>query len=151
MDELGDIAMELAQRRRRGEPEHLAGELQRLTELKLRRRTPGGFKGLVQRLRDSLYAANRYYGFGCRELCAGRLQSARRCYLVSLRTNAMFPKSWLGLMLSLLPPIARRSCFLFRSSMQQHEETEILRQGTDNNSASPSITTGSIPVDNATF
>lgn len=149
MNELGEIAIELAHRRRRGEPENLAAELQRLTELKLRRKAPGGFKGFFQRLRDSLYAANRYYGFGCRELCSGRMQSARRCYLVSLGTNALFLKSWLGLVLSLLPSVASRMRFLFRTSMQHEIETDSLRPMVDRDTAFPTVTTDSIRADNA--
>jgi len=149
MNELGEIAMELAQRRRRGESENLASELQRLTELKLRRKAPGGLEGLLQRLRDSLYAANRYYGFGCRELCAGRMQSARRCYLVSLRTNAIFLKSWLGLVLSLLPPVARQMRFLFSSSMQHERESRDLQPTVDSASAFPPTVAGSVNPDRA--
>jgi glycosyltransferase involved in cell wall biosynthesis len=140
MNDLGEIAMELAQRRRRGEPEHLSSELQRLTELKLRRKPANGLNGFFQRLRDSLYAANRFYGFGCRELCAGRMRSARRCYLVSLRTNALFLKSWLGLALSMLPPLASRLRFLFRSSVQHEENAATLRLAIN---GQPPVRTGS--------
>jgi glycosyltransferase involved in cell wall biosynthesis len=122
MNDLGEIAMRLARRRRSGEPEALDREVAELRALKGRRKAPGGVAGAVQALRDSLYAANRYYGFGCRELCAGRLDSARRCFLRSLGTNCLFVKSWIGISLSLVPFAARRLRYLFRSAMQQQNE-----------------------------
>jgi glycosyltransferase involved in cell wall biosynthesis len=118
MNDLGEAAMRLAQRRRRGEPEDIDAELPRLAGLKQRRKAWSGLAGVFQKVRDSLYAADRYYGFGCRELCGGRMHTARRCFLISLRTNALFAKSWIGFALSLIPVAARRLKFLFRSSMQ---------------------------------
>lgn len=120
MNELGEAAMRLARRRRRGQPEDLETEACHLAALKQRRRSPGGLSGIVQKWRDSLYAANRYYGFGCRELCAGRMDSARRCFLRSLNTNVLFLKSWFGVMLSYLPFVSERVKFVFKSSMQQY-------------------------------
>ena len=118
INELGDVAVRLAQRRRSGQPENLDEEMARLLELKRRRKALHG-AGAVQAWRDSLYAANRYYGFGCRELCTGHLVRARRCFIRSLRTNVLFAKSWIGVTLSLMPFATRRLKFLFRSSMQQ--------------------------------
>ena len=117
INELGDAAMRMAQRRRMGQPEDLAAEMTRLVHVKGRRKAAAGCAGTVQKWRDSLYAANRYYGFGCRELCAGRLASARRCFVRSLRTNVLFGKSWIGMALSLMPFAASRLRFVFRSSM----------------------------------
>ena len=119
INELGEAAMRLAQRRRRGQPEDLDSEMARLLELKRRRNAPGGLAGAVQKWRDSLYAADRYYGFGCRELCAGHPERARRCFVRSLRTNCLFAKSWIGAALSLVPFAASRLRFVFRTSMQQ--------------------------------
>lgn len=124
VDELRSILIELARRRRAGLPENLDAEMPRVLALKQKRKSARGFAGIVQSLRDSLYAANRYYGFGCRELCAGQMERARRCYLQSIRTNSLFIKSWIGLALSLMPFIARRVRFLFRSSMQQQNDAE---------------------------
>ena len=126
-NELGDVAMRLAHRRRSGQPEALEAEMPRLLELKRRRKHAGGLAGAVQSWRDSLYAANRYYGFGCRELCAGHLERARRCFVQSLRTNALFVKSWIGVALSLMPFAASRLKFVFRSSMRQHSDLSWLR------------------------
>jgi glycosyltransferase involved in cell wall biosynthesis len=128
MNELGDAAMRLARRRRSGNPEDLDTEVPHLLELKQRRRAPGGLAGTVQGWRDSLYAANRYYGFGCRELCAGHLERARRCFMQALRTNALFWKAWIGVALSLVPVAASRLRFVFRSSMQQYNESAYLRR-----------------------
>ncbi len=127
MYELADVAMRLAQRRRSGQPEDLDAEMARLLELKRRRKAPRGLGGTVQTWRDSLYAANRYYGFGCRELCMGHLETARRCFVQSLRTNGLFVKSWIGVVLSLMPFAASRLKFVFRSSMQQHNDLGRLR------------------------
>ena len=121
MNELGEAAMRLARRRRCGQPEDLKSEVGHLAALKRRRSSHGGFAGLLQKGRDSLYAADRYYGFGCRELCAGRLDSARRCYLRSITTNMLFVKSWLGVMLSYMPLVSRKVTFLFKSSIQQYQ------------------------------
>jgi glycosyltransferase involved in cell wall biosynthesis len=125
--ELGNIAMLLAKRRRDGQPEDLEAELGRLRELKRMRSTPRGFGGIIQRWNSSLYAANRYYGFGCRELCAGHLERARRCFLRSLRTNYMFIKSWIGFAISLMPPAASRLKVTFRASMQLEDQKQLLR------------------------
>ncbi len=122
VDELRSILIRLAHRRRSGEPEQLDEEMPRVLALKQKRKSARGVAGVVQSLRDSLYAANRYYGFGCRELCAGQMERARRCYIQSLRTNRLFIKSWIGFALSLMPFIARRVRFLFRSSMQQQND-----------------------------
>jgi len=127
INELGEAAMRLARQRRSGQPEDLDAEVARLLELKRRRKVAGGLAGFEQKVRDSLYAANRYYGFGCREFCAGRLERARRCFVRSLRTNVLFVKSWIGIALSLVPFAASRMKFLFRSSMQQNQELSRLR------------------------
>jgi len=95
--ELRDAAIRLAQRRRSGQPEDLEAEMDRLRKLKGMHRPPTGFRGAVQRWRDSVYAASRYYRFGYHELCAGDLEKARRCFLQSLRTNGLFLKSWIGI------------------------------------------------------
>lgn len=121
IDELREIAMHLAQRRRSGQPEDLDREIARSRELwqgHRVHRVPSGLAAAVQAWRDSWDAANRYYGFGCRELCAGRLDRARRCFVRSLRTNALFVKSWIGVALSMVPFAANRLKFVFRSSMQ---------------------------------
>jgi glycosyltransferase involved in cell wall biosynthesis len=125
IDSLGEVAIRLAERRRRGEPEDLEGEIARTGELKSRRKAVSGRVRVARNWRNSFYAANRYYGFGCRELCAGRLQRARRCFVRSLRTNAFFIKSWIGVVLSLMPFAAGRLKFLFRSSMQQYNELKL--------------------------
>ena len=127
MNELGEAAMRLAHRRRNGQPEDLDAEMPRLLELKRRRKDTGGLAGAMQSWRNSLYAANRYYGFGCRELCAGHLERARRCFVRSLRTNALFVKSWIGVAISLMPFAASRLRFVFRSSMQQDNDLSWLR------------------------
>jgi hypothetical protein len=127
IEELRDAAMRLARRRRSGQSEDLESEISLLHQLKRRRKAPGGLAGTWQVRRDSFYAANRYYGLGCRELCAGRLENARRCFLRSLRTNALFAKSWIGAVLSILPFAASRSKFLFRTSMRLNEELKMLR------------------------
>jgi hypothetical protein len=127
INELGDAAMRLARRRRSGQPEDLDAEMARLLELKQRRRAAGGLGGTIQKWRDSLYAANRYYGFGCRELCMGHLETAHRCFVRSLRTNGFFVKSWFGIALSLMPFAASRLKFVFQSSMQQCNELGRLR------------------------
>jgi len=135
IDELRAIAIGLARRRRSGQPEDLDGVMPRVLELKRRRKAIRGLGGIVQRWRDSFYAAHRYYGFGCRELCAGRLDSARRCFVQSLLTNWMFVKSWFGCALSLWPFAAHRLRFLFRSSMQQHNHPGWSRPRADAHSA----------------
>ena len=127
INEMRDAAMRLAKRRRSGQSEDLYLEMAYLRELKRRRKAPRGLAGTVQTWRDSFYAADRYYGFGCRELCAGQLKSARRCFVRSLRTNSLFVKSWIGVALSLMPFAASRLKFVFRSSMQQHKDLGRLR------------------------
>ena len=127
INELGEIAMRLARRRRLGQPEELDAEMTQIAALKQKRNELQGLASTMQQWQDSLYAASRYYGFGCRELCAGRLQSARRCFVQSLRTNVFFAKSWGGIVLSLMPFAARRLRFVFRSSMRQLDYQSWLR------------------------
>ena len=127
INELGDAAMRLARRRRSGQSEDLDAEMAGWLELKGRLEAPSRLARIAQKWRDSLYAANRYYGFGCRELCAGHLERARRCFVQSLRTNALFVKSWIGVALSLMPFAASRLKFVFRSSMRQHSDLSWLR------------------------
>jgi glycosyltransferase involved in cell wall biosynthesis len=127
INELGEAAMHLAQRRRSGQPEDLDSELSRLVELKARRSAPQGFAGMMQSWRDSMYAADRYYGFGCRELCADHFDTARRCFVRALRTNGLFVKGWIGVALSLMPFVASRTKFLFKTSMKQNSDLSQLR------------------------
>ena len=122
LDELGAVAMRLARRRRSGQAEDLDAEMAHLLELRGRRKAPRGVAGVAQAWRDSLYAADRYYGFGCLELCADRPKSARRCFMRSLCTNGLFLKSWIGVALSLIPFAANRLKFLFRSSVRRYNE-----------------------------
>ncbi len=137
IDELRAIAIRLARRRRSGISENLEAEMPRVLELKRRRKELRGLTGVIQRWRDSFYAANRYYGFGCRELCAGHLESARRCFVQSFRTNGMFVKSWIAFGLALSPLLARPLRFLFRSSMQQHNHPGWSRPRADPAGLSP--------------
>lgn len=137
VDELRSILIRLANRRRAGLSENLDAEMPQVLALKQKRKSAQGLAGFAQSLRDSLYAAHRYYGFGCRELCAGQMARARRCYLQSLHTNALFFKSWIGLALSLVPFIARRVRFLFRSSMQQQMDPVWSRLPVESKSSRP--------------
>jgi len=116
LDELGAMAMRLARRRRSGHAENLDLEMPRLQELKRWRENATGIAGALQLWRDSFYAAERYYGFGCQALCAGELGRSRRCFAESLRTNPMFVKSWIGFALSLMPFAADHLRFVFQRS-----------------------------------
>ena len=130
INEFGDVAMRLALRRRSGHLENLEAELATLLVLKQRRNAGGGVGGAVQKLLDSLYAAERFYGFGCRELYAGRPLTARRCFGWSLRTNPLFWKSWIGIALSVMPFVADHLKFAFRASMWQYNELSRLKTDT---------------------
>lgn len=129
VDELREVATQLAQRRRSGQPEGLEREIGRVRELRQGYRAPGGLAAAVQVWRDSWDGANRYYGFGCRELCAGRLDRARRCFVRSLCTNALFVKSWIGVALSLMPIAATGLKFVFRSSMELNNDLVVASMG----------------------
>jgi len=118
INELGQAAIRLAKRRRRGQAEDLDAEMGCLLDLKGRRKSYHGLSGALQRWRDSLYAADRYYGFGCRELCVGQYGPSRRCFARSLRTNGLFLKSWIGIVLTFVPFAATRLRFVYRSSMR---------------------------------
>jgi glycosyltransferase involved in cell wall biosynthesis len=122
IDEAGDIAMRMARRRRAGQPEDIETEAPKIAELKNRWKRRPGLAGAVQKWSDSFYAANRIYGFGCRELYAGNLDTAHACFVRSLRTNALFMKSWAGLALSKMPFAANRLKYAFRTSMKEHRE-----------------------------
>lgn len=129
IDELGNTAMRLARRRRSGQAENLDGEIDRLLEQKRHGQPRRGLSGALQSWRNSFYAAVRYYGFGCRELCADHPANARRCFVQSLRTNPLFVKSWIGAALSFTPFFARRVKFLFRSSMEQAGRLSLRKTG----------------------
>jgi glycosyltransferase involved in cell wall biosynthesis len=128
INELGAVAMRLAQERRQGHQEDLDGELQRSVWAKRRPKAAGAITNAIHRWQDTRYAANRFYGFGCRELYAGNLRQARRCFWRSIRTNGFFAKSWLCLILSFVPFALDHLRFVFRSSRQQHEERARLRR-----------------------
>jgi glycosyltransferase involved in cell wall biosynthesis len=106
--ELQKTAAQLARRRRDGHPENLEAAIAHLLKLKRQRKPYRGFAGAVQKWRDSMNAADRYYGFGHRELSAGQLEKARRCFVQSLRTNGLFVKSWIGIARSWMPFAANR-------------------------------------------
>jgi glycosyltransferase involved in cell wall biosynthesis len=122
IDAFGVAAMHLARQRRQGRGEDLSGELNTLLELKHKRKTLSFWGRVVTGWRDSYYASNRYYGFGCRELCAGNLKEARRCFARSLGANCLFVKSWICLPLSFFPFLVERVRFAFTSSLQHNEE-----------------------------
>lgn len=126
INQVRSAAIRLAQRRRAGQPEDREGEISRIRELKRTCSPQRGLVGVMQMLRDSFCAANRYYGFGCLELCAGHLKTARRCFMHSVRTNVFFVKSWIGIGLSVMPFVADRLKVVFRSSMQQHNGLKVV-------------------------
>ena len=119
-NQVRSAAIRLAQRRRAGQPEGPESEISRIREFKRTRSPRRGLVGVMQTLRDSFCAANRYYEFGCLELCAGHLKTGRRCFMHSVRTNGLFVKSWIGIGLSLMPSVADRLKVVFRSSIQKH-------------------------------
>ena len=118
---LGEMAMRAAQERRQGLDENLDGALQQVH--RGRGQHPAG---LLPRMLlwwgNSLYVSHRYYGFGCRELYAGHFQSARNCFARSLRSNCLFLRSWVCLSLSFFPLAVEKLRFVFRSSMQYHDD-----------------------------
>lgn len=117
----GEVAIQLAKRRRSGMPEDFAAATRVLQELKV---TKYASPAQVSEWLNSLYAANRYYGFGCREFCDGRLANARRCYRRAIATNPLFLRSWIGIAFSCLPSVlARQVRPLFQTSMQQRQES----------------------------
>lgn len=122
INQLGEAAMQLAQERRQGKDEQ--GELSRLSEEMRLREESGPMARMIQWGRNSLYASNRYYGFGCRELYAGNLKHARKCFVRSLGNNCLFMKSWIGLSLTFFPFAVDRLKFAFKASMQYHQELE---------------------------
>ena len=95
VNEARRAAIRLAQQRRSGQIEDLAVETVRLFEWKRRRNAARGLTAAFNKWRDAMYAANRYYRIGCQELGKGRLVTAHRCFVQSLRTNGLFVKSWI--------------------------------------------------------
>lgn len=114
INDLGGLAMQFARDRRSGRPE----DLQQALRLREARASSDLAPAAWRRWKDSFYAANRYYGFGCKALCLGDPAQARLCFKRSIRTNGLFPKSWICLALCLVPPLAKRLRFLFASSMK---------------------------------
>jgi glycosyltransferase involved in cell wall biosynthesis len=113
----------LAERRRAGHLENREGTISQILELKRAARTSRGLLGAVEKIHRSFDAAGRYYAFGCLELCAGHLETARRCFRWSVQANSFFVKSWIGIGLSLMPPVVERVKVLFRASMRQQKRT----------------------------
>jgi glycosyltransferase involved in cell wall biosynthesis len=122
IDAFGFAAMRLARQRREGRGEDLSRELNTLMELKYKRKTLGFWCRAITAWRDSYYASRRYYGFGCRELCAGNLKEARKCFARSLGANYLFVKSWICLPLSLFPFLVERARFAFPASLRHNDE-----------------------------
>jgi len=126
INQVNSAAIRLAKRRRAGQPEDREAEISRISELKRTGGTRSGLVGVMHTLRDSFGAANRYYGFGCLEFCAGRLKTARRCFIFSVRTNSLFVKSWIVIGLTLMPSVANRLKVFFRSSMLQQNAVKLV-------------------------
>ena len=128
INELGAAAMHLAKERRNGRGENLTAALLGVEQDHLRGHASGVGVGVIRKWQNSFYAANRYYGFGCKELYAGDLRQAQRCFVRSIKTNAFFVKSYLGLLLSSMPFAVDRVRFVFKSSREYH--VDLARQGT---------------------
>jgi glycosyltransferase involved in cell wall biosynthesis len=129
INQLGEVAMHLARQRREDGAEDLAAALEMIAAIKKQYTELRFVSRLFALWQDSLYAASRYYGFGSKELCGGNLARARKCFVRSLRCNAFFIRSWIGLLLSFFPAVADRLKFLFRASIRYHQERSALRGG----------------------
>jgi glycosyltransferase involved in cell wall biosynthesis len=127
INQLGEVAMDLARQRREDGAEDLAAALDTIAAIKKHYTQRGFVFRLFSVWQDSLYAASRYYGFGSKELCGGDLVRARECFVRSLRCNWLFIRSWVGLLLSFFPSAADRLKFLFKASIRYHEERNALR------------------------
>lgn len=125
INEQGMRAIRLARERRQGRDEKLEIKLQKMIELKHRRNASGCFLRILQGWKNSFYASDRYYGFGCKALYVGNCKQARACFARSINNNCLFVKSWFCLFLSFLPfSIYKQVRFVFRSSAQYHEELD---------------------------
>lgn len=116
-------AILMAHRRRSGQLEGRKGERCRVPTP-----TPVSWpqKGVMQTVRASFCVANRYYGFGCLELNAGHLKTARRCFIHSVRANCLFVRSWIGIGVSLLPFVADKLKSVFPSSMDKRRRLRLV-------------------------
>jgi hypothetical protein len=117
-NQVRSAAILLAQRRRAGQPEDRDGAISRIL-VKRKRCAQHGLAGVMQGISNSFCAADRYYGFGCKEFCAGHLKTARRCFMHSVRANGLFVKSWIGIGLSVMPFASERLKTVFRYSIQE--------------------------------
>jgi glycosyltransferase involved in cell wall biosynthesis len=111
-----EVAIRLAERRRGGHREDADCEMAHLCQLRRNRKDALGFSGMLEKWRDSLYTANRYYDFARWELGAGHIKTARRCFVSSLRANWLFLKSWIGIALSIAPVTFGGLKFAFQSA-----------------------------------
>jgi glycosyltransferase involved in cell wall biosynthesis len=122
---LRSSAILLAHRRRSGSSEDREATICRILEIKKQHRASLGLAGVIERLSRSFDAAGRYYAIGCTELCASRLDTARRCFWHSVSANRFFVKSWMGVGLSFMPSVAERAKIFFRATMQQEKPTHV--------------------------
>jgi glycosyltransferase involved in cell wall biosynthesis len=125
--ELRTLAVQLAKRRRSGQPEDLDGELQRISAMKRKRNARGPMSKVVRFWSDSVYVARRYNEFGCSAFCEGEFEKARRCFARSIKMNAVFVKSWFGLAVSQIPNVASHLRFMFLPSERNRSEIGHIR------------------------
>jgi glycosyltransferase involved in cell wall biosynthesis len=126
INELGEVAMRLAAKRRRGDGENLEIEMAKVTILKERARARGAVSRTLQKVRNSLYASKRYYGFGCKELYVGNATQARKCFIRSLKNNWLFARSWVALCLSFIPfSLFKKIRFVFEATREFEDEMKV--------------------------
>jgi glycosyltransferase involved in cell wall biosynthesis len=128
VQQLREVAVRMAQRRRSGQSEDLNIEMASLLESMRGRTVRRGVASPVQAWRNSIFAAQRYYGLGSLELCAGDPARARLCFIRSLQTNMLFLKSWFALALSLMPFTADLLKCAFWASIPHDSETASVRR-----------------------
>ena len=126
INEMGMIAMRLGSERRAGRAENMKRAVASIRELQQRRNTSTRVSRAFLKWHNSLYASNRYYGFGCKNLYIGDIALARKCFVRSIKNNCVFVKSWVCLCLSWLPiSIIKKYRFIFRSSKKYYDELSV--------------------------
>ena len=123
INELGTIAMRLGRERRAGRAENMAREAAYIKGLQQTLNMSTVLSRTLLGWQNSLYASNRYYGFGCKNLYIGDIAHARKCFVRSIQNNCVFMKSWICLCLSFLPvAVIRKYRFILRSSKKYYDE-----------------------------
>ena len=120
------LAFILANDRRNGNDEKLAERFCEIVGTSDEKASPSHFPILRAYWNDRMGLAIRYYGFGCKQLFVNENAMARRCFFNAIKSNMLFCRAWVGLLLTVVPfVITRKLRFLFQKTGRYYKELSV--------------------------